>query len=90
MEEIWSKYSVLIRFCLSWLITTYWLLDKVINVYAITFVGVIYELLWLPMVVLLFVAPVFNLYVIITSHNKAINYLILLVNCVTLLLVFLL
>ena len=90
MEDIWSKYSVLIRFCLSWLITSYWLLDKVINVYAITFVGVIYELLWLPMVVILFIAPVYNLYVIISSHNKVANYLILLVNFVTLLLFFLL
>jgi hypothetical protein len=90
MEDIWSKYSVLIRFCLSWLITSYWLLDKVINVYAIAFVGVIYELLWLPMVALLFIAPVYNLYVIISSHNKVENYLILLVNFVTLLLVFLL
>lgn len=90
MEDIWSKYSVLIRFCLSWLITSYWLLDKIINVYAITIVGVIYEILWLPMVVLLFIAPVYNLYVIISSHNKVANYLILLVNFVTLLLVFLL
>ncbi len=84
-----SKHSVLIRFCLSWLITSYWLIDKVIDVYAITIVGVIYEILWLPMVVLLFVAPIFNLYIIL-SQNKAVNYLILLVNCVTLLLVFLL
>lgn len=90
MLEIWSNHSVLIRFCLSWLITSYWLLNKIINVYAITIVGIIYEILWLPMIVLLFVAPIFNLYSIISSHNKPINYLILLMNCLTLLLVFLL
>ena len=90
MEDIWSKYSVLIRFCLSWLITSYWLLNKIINVYAVTIVGVIYEILWLPMIALLFVAPIFNLYIIISSNNKPVNYLILLVNCITLLLVFLL
>lgn len=90
MEEIWSKHSVLIRFCLSWLITSYWLLNKIINVYAVTIVGVIYEILWLPMFALLFVAPIFNLYIIISSNNKPVNYLILLVNCLTLLLVFLL
>ena len=90
MEEIWSKHSVLIRFCLSWLITSYWLLNKIINVYAVTIVGVIYEILWLPMIVLLFVAPIFNLYIIISSNYKPVNYLILLVNCITLLLVFLL
>jgi hypothetical protein len=90
MEEIWSKHSVLIRFCLSWLITSYWLLNKIINVYAVTIVGVIYEILWLPMIALLFVAPIFNLYIIISSNNKPVNYFILLVNCITLLLVFLL
>ncbi len=90
MEEIWSKHSVLIRFCLSWLITSYWLLNKIINVYEVTIVGVIYEILWLPMIALLFVAPIFNLYIIISSNNKPVNYLILLVNCLTLLLVFLL
>ena len=47
-----------IVFALSFIVFLFWLQGWVINVYKITIVGVIYEILWLPIIAMTFVLPV--------------------------------
>ena len=47
-------------FLLSIGVLTFWLLGKTINIYHYAFVGVIFEILWLPAIVLTFSLPVFS------------------------------
>ncbi len=42
--------------------TIYWVLGKLINIYHYAVVGAIYEILWLPMLVMMAVVPVLALY----------------------------
>ena len=46
---------------LSIAIFTFWVLTKTINVYHFSFVGVIFEVLWLPILALTFVLPVMSI-----------------------------
>jgi len=41
-------------------VLTFWLLSKTINIYYYAFVGVIFEILWLPALILTFLLPVFS------------------------------
>jgi len=50
-----------IVFTLSILVSGYWWLGQVINVYRFDFVGAIYEILWLPVLALLFILPIISL-----------------------------
>ncbi|HAO45757.1 MAG TPA: hypothetical protein DCQ97_02450 [Chitinophagaceae bacterium] len=43
---------------MSLLVFVYWLLSRVINVYAFALTGALFELLWLPMLLLLYILPV--------------------------------
>lgn len=40
----------------------FWILSRVINVYQYALVGAIFEFLWLPMIVALFVLPIVSLW----------------------------
>lgn len=51
-----------ILFLVSILVSIYWLLGLVINVYNYPIVGAIAELLWLPMLAMIFIIPVLSLY----------------------------
>jgi len=42
----------------SFLVLTFWLLVNQINVYEYKLVGIIYEILWLPFLLLVFVFPI--------------------------------
>lgn len=50
-----------ICFLLSLLLLTFWCLVHITDVYRFAFAGAIFELLWLPMLVLSFVLPVVSL-----------------------------
>ena len=52
-----SKMPVII-FLASLLVPLFWLLGQLINVYKTAWVGAVFELLWLPMILLLFTLPV--------------------------------
>jgi hypothetical protein len=66
----------------------YWLLCKTTDVYKYTILGVLYEILWFPMVAMLLVLPILNGYFIIKNQNRVIHYFILGLNLITLFMVF--
>lgn len=66
----------------------YWLLCKTTDVYKSTILGVLYEILWFPMVAMLLVLPILNGYFIIKNQNRVIHYFILGLNLITLFMVF--
>jgi hypothetical protein len=80
--------SIKFRLPLSLLLFSYWFLSKVINVYHYPLIGVLYEILWFPMVAMLLVLPIQNGYFIIKNQNRVIHYFILGLNLITLFLVF--
>ncbi len=49
-----------IIFLLSVLTAVFWCLGQLINVYKFGILGAAFELLWLPMIVLLFILPVLS------------------------------
>ena len=55
-----SKRSHLV-FMLCILVSCYWCLGMVMNIYRFAVVGAFYEILWLPMLGLLFVLPALSL-----------------------------
>jgi hypothetical protein len=61
----------------------YWFLSKVIDVYQIAIVGVFYEILWFPMMVLIVLLPILNSYFIFKEPKKLLNYISLTLNVVT-------
>jgi hypothetical protein len=87
MEKLIANKKLIIA--LSILILSYWLLCKTIDVYKITILGVLYEILWLPMLVLLFLLPIINTYAIFKNKNSLIHYFNLALNLITILIVFL-
>ncbi len=40
----------------------FWILSRVINIYKYVFVGVIFEILWLPAIVAVFILPLLSLW----------------------------
>ena len=87
MEKVITNKKLIIA--LSILILSYWLLCKTIDVYKYTVLGVIYEILWLPMLALLFLLPIINTYAIFKNKNSLISYFSLALNIITILIVFL-
>lgn len=67
----------------------YCLLTKTSDVYKITILGVFYEILWFPMLVILFFLPVINTYSLFKAKNNLIPYFSLALNVITILIVFL-
>ena len=76
-------------FALSSSMLLYWLLTKTSDVYKITILGVFYEILWFPMLVILFFLPVINTYSLFKAKNNLIPYFSLALNVITILIVFL-
>ena len=64
-----KEYSTLFKnsrtskmvFLLSIIVSGYWWLGQVINVYSVALVGAIFEILWLPALVMLFVLPIISM-----------------------------
>lgn len=71
------------------LILSYWLLCKTINVYKYTILGVLSEILWFPMIAMLFLLPIINTYAIFKNKNSLFLYFNLALNLITILIVFL-
>ena len=59
-----KKISVIV-FVLSTLVTLFWLLGNLFDVYQYAVLGVIFEILWLPIIVLTFILPLAALYLFI-------------------------
>ena len=87
MEKVITNKKLIIA--LSILILSYWLLCKTIDVYKYTILGVIYEILWLPMLALLFLLPIINTYAIFKNKNSLFLYFNFALNIITILIVFL-
>jgi len=64
-----KEYSTLFKnsrtskmvFLLSIIVSGYCLLGQVINVYSVALVGAMFEILWLPVLVMLFVLPIISM-----------------------------
>jgi hypothetical protein len=87
MEKLITNKKLLLVLSSSMLL--YWLLSKTIDVYQITIIGVLYEIIWLPMLVLFIVLPILNIYSLIKNKNNLMSYFSLAFNVITLLIVFL-
>ena len=81
MEKLITNKKL--QLAVSIFILLYWLLCKTIDVYKYSILGVLSEILWLPMVVLLFLLPIINLYAIFKNKNSLIHYLNLALNLIT-------
>jgi hypothetical protein len=87
MEKLITNEKLLLALSSSMLL--YWLLGKITDIYQITVLGVIYEILWLPMLALLFLLPIINTYAIFKNKNSLFLYFNLALNIITILIVFL-
>lgn len=87
MEKLITNKNILLTISISMLL--YWLLNKTIDVYQITILGVLYEILWLPMLILFIVLPILNTYTIFKNKNNLIPYFSLALNVITIVIVFL-
>ena len=63
ISKINNKGSILV-FILSIWFVFYWFFGHFINIYDYKFVGIIYEILWLPMVLMGIVLPIVSLFFI--------------------------
>lgn len=86
MENAITNKKLFVVF--SVLILSYWLLCKTIDVYKYTILGVLYEILWFPMIAMLFLLPIINTYAIFKNKNSLIHYFNLALNLITILIVF--
>ena len=87
MEKLITNEKLLLALSSSMLL--YWLLGKITDIYQITVLCVIYEILWLPMLALLFLLPIINTYAIFKNKNSLFLYFNLALNIITILIVFL-
>lgn len=87
MEKVITNKKLIIA--LSILILSYWLLCKTIDVYKYTILGVLSEILWFPMIAMLFLLPIINTYAIFKNKNSLFLYFNLALNLITILIVFL-
>ena len=87
MEKLIANKKLFLVLSSSMLL--YWLLSKTIDVYQITIIGVLYEIIWLPMLVMFIVLPILNTYSLIKNKNNLMSYFSLALNIITLLIVFL-
>lgn len=85
-----NNKSSKLYFLLSLIVFIFWLLSRVINVYQFALVGAIFEILWLPVILLTFVLPVLSL--ISWSKEKfilrSLHLLTLFIIVITLLMIF--
>ena len=84
---MFTNKKLLLTLSISMLL--YWLLNKTIDVYQIAILGVIYEILWLPMLILFIILPILNTYTIFKNKNNLIPYFSLALNVITIIIVFL-
>ena len=67
-SQVTFKFKVsLIVFIASIIVPLFWYLGQVINVYRYAWLGALSEILWLPMLAVLFVLPVFSFVLLIKN-----------------------
>ena len=66
IEKVNSKIILI----LSLFVLIYWFIGHNSNIYKYTIVGVIYELLWLPMLFLLFTLPILSIFMMVNNRFK--------------------
>jgi hypothetical protein len=82
-QSRWQKIVLLA----SILMLVYWWFAQRLNVYEWAVVGAIYEMLWLPMVVLVFLLPVMALVQCFIAKRPLLPVLALILNCITILII---
>jgi len=64
-DLIKTKRTSRIVLLLSLIVFTFWYIGNSIDIYQFALVGAIFELLWLPMLALIFVLPIISVYYLI-------------------------
>ncbi len=79
-----------IVFCLSVFVTAFWILSQLIDVYKIVLVGALFEILWLPMLALLFCLPLISIYHFIKEkyNFKSLYFFLFLIQLATIFVLF--
>ena len=76
---------------LSILVSLFWLASRFINLYQFALVGAIFEILWLPMILMVFCLPVISFYYLLKeklSVNSTYLYSILIMSFTFLIILF--
>lgn len=68
MEEYKKPAADIVIFFVSLLVMFFWILTNNINVYENKFIGIIAEILWLPLILLIFGLPIMT-FVLISSRK---------------------
>lgn len=68
MKEDKKPTIDIVIFFVSLLVMFFWILTNNINVYENKFIGIIAEILWLPLILLIFVLPIMT-FVLISSRK---------------------
>ncbi len=89
MQKLSNKQYIKFWLLFTLLSLSYWLLCKTIDVYKYTIIGVLSEILWFPMIAMLFLLPIINTYVIFKNKKSFIHYFNLALNLITILILFL-
>lgn len=87
MDKVIMNKKLLLALSISMLL--YWLLCKTIDVYKYTILGVLSEILWFPMIAMLFLLPIINTYAIFKNKISLVHYFNLALNIISILIVFL-
>ena len=66
-----NNYGSILVFVLSIWFVIYWTLGQIINIYEFAIIGVIYEILWLPMLIMGLVLPLVALFFL---SKKRLNF----------------
>jgi hypothetical protein len=78
-------------FLLSIIIAAYWIVSNKVNVYQTKITGAVFEILWLPMLLLLFITPCVAIYFWKKENFvlKSMNLLTIIVNIIFILILIL-
>jgi hypothetical protein len=76
-----------ILFILSIIVSGYWWMGQVINVYNSAFAGAIFEILWLPFLLILFVLPIISLILLMKEkfNIRSFNIYSIIISVITIL-----
>lgn len=60
-------------FVSSILTSTFWILGQILNIYHFSLVGAIFEILWLPCIILIFTIPLISLILLIKEKFNVLS-----------------
>jgi hypothetical protein len=100
--KTWVLFCFCVRFCyfyemkktvlfLSILVSLFWFASQFINIYRFALVGAIFEILWLPMILMVFCLPLISFYYLLKekfSVNSTYLYAILIMSFTFLIILF--